>query len=286
VFGRSDKSAPVAEAERPVLHLSGPRLAAALESLIEGSEQDGGIERYVAAVGLKVDLFRDALADGRARRLDEGTFKTLCAFMAPVRRRIGARLEAGGFRTLREAIVALFDDAAEETRVDAAVRSFCTDFPDDKQHRWVRDLAAEILHYGDPERFPLMARWVWDARANTGVLREIWHGPDLDHRALDVPDGFHTFLVLRAELSQFLTDNGVFRDMPLYVDLLLAQVYAGYISAQGGSFLRTDFTAPDDPMRYTRRMLGLDGLNPNTGRTRLKLIDWEARVPDDARRLG
>jgi hypothetical protein len=269
VFGRSYQPAPVAEVERPVLDLSGPRLAAALESLIEGSEQDGGIERYVAALGVKVARFQDALADGRAIRLDEARFKTLCAFMAPVRRRIGPRLEAGGFREVREAIVALLDEAADESRVDTALGAFCAGFPDDKEHRWVRDLAAELLHYGDPERFPLMARWVWDARANTGVLREIWHGPEADHRALDVPDGYQTFLVLREELSQFLTDNGVFRDVPLYVDLLCAQVYAGYISAQGGTYLRADFTAPDDPMRYTRRMLGLDGLGRAPGNAKL-----------------
>ena len=93
----------------------------------------------------------------------------------------------------------------------------------------------------------MMSRWVWDARANTGVIREIWHALDVDHIVIDIPDSYDTFLVLREELSQYLTTNGVFRDVTDYVDLLTAQVYANYICEQGGTYLRTDFAAPEDP---------------------------------------
>ena len=89
-------------------------------------------------------------------------------------------------------------------------------------------------------------------------------------------DDYATFLVLRAELSQFLSGNGVFRDVLQFVDMLCAQVYAGYIGEQGGSYLRTDFTAPEDPMLHSRRLLGLDGIRPGTGRLRIKTIDGEA----------
>jgi hypothetical protein len=99
---------------------------------------------------------------------------------------------------------------------------------------------------------------VWDARANTGVLREIWHGEDVDTISLEVPDGYDTFVQLRQELSEYLSANGVFRDVLFYVDILMAQVYAGYISERGGTYLRADFTSPEDPMLHTRRMLGLD----------------------------
>ena len=81
-------------------------------------------------------------------------------------------------------------------------------------------LAAELLHYADPERYPLMTRWVWDARANTGVLREIWHDENVDSISIDVADGYATFLVLREELAQYLATNGVFREIPR-TDLLV-----------------------------------------------------------------
>lgn len=271
--------------ELPVLDLSGPPITAALEALITGSEADGGIERYVAALRLKVSLFRDNFAGG-AHALEHSSFKTLCALMASVRRRIGAHLADGGFAAIREALVELLDGAADTATADARLAMFCARFPQDRAHRWVRDLAAEVLHYTHPELYPLMCRWVWDAKANTGVLREIWHGEDVDRRIIDVPDSYATFLSLRQELAQFLSENGVFRDVPLFIDLLLAQIYAGYIGSQGGAFLRADFTSEEDPMQYVRRMLGLDGAGARGTRTRLKVVDGEASAVADAKLLN
>jgi len=261
--------------ERPVLDLSGDALRSSLQAMVAGSEQHGGIERYVDAVKLKSQMFRQALAGGAAAELEVETFKGLCTFMSTVRRRVGAWLTADSFGTMRLAIEELLDD---RELIDARIDQFCQRFPQDKGHRWVRDLAAEILHNTDPERVPLMNRWVWDARANTGVLREIWHADDIDHITIRVGDGYGTFLMLREELSQFLTDNGFFKDILYYVDILCAQIYAQYICEQGGSYLRADFSAPEDPMQHTRRLLGLDGVRPGSGKTRLKSIDGEAFI--------
>jgi hypothetical protein len=261
-----------------VLDLSGDALRAGLQVMIAGSEEHGGIERYVDAVKLKSTMFQQALADDVIDDLDLETFKGLCTFMATVRRRVGNWLNEDAFADLREGIKALLVD---DNNVDARIEVFCGRFPRDKAHRWVRDLATELLHNRDPERVPLMNRWIWDATANTGVLREIWHGEDVDHIKIPVGDGYATYLMLREELSQFLSDEGFFRDVLQYVDILCAQVYAQYICEQGGSYLRTDFSAPEDPMQHTRRLLGLDGVQPGNGKTRLKSIDGEAFVLDD-----
>ena len=105
-----------------------------------------------------------------------------------------------------------------------------------------------------------MTRWIWDAKANTGVLREIWHDPiagdEIDHVKIAVSDSHETFLVLREELSQFLSDNGIFTDMLWYNDVLSAQIYSIYINAQGGAYLKGDFQAIGDPLEHTRRILG------------------------------
>ena len=266
------------EFERPVLDLSGELLRGAMQAMVAGSEEHGGIERYIDAVKLKSTMFRQALVENDIADLDLETFKGLCTFMATVRRRIGAWLNEDSFGEMRGHIVELFDDAEH---IDDRIGRFCEQFPQDKKHRWVRDLAAELLHNADPERVPLMNRWVWDAKANTGVLREIWHAEDIDHITIRVADGYGTYIMLREELSQFLSDNGVFRDVLHYVDVLCAQVYAQYICEQGGSYLRADFTAPEDPMQHTRRLLGLDGVQPGNGRTRLKSIEGEAFVLED-----
>ena len=80
-------------------------------------------------------------------------------------------------------------------------------------------------------------------------------------------------IVLREELSGFLASNGVFRDVLHYIDLLCAQIYSEYICEQGGVYLRTDFASEMDATGFTWRMLGLDGIDPASGRTRVKLAD-------------
>ena len=270
------------EIERPVLDLSGDAIRMATQTMIKGSEELGGIERYVDAVKLKSEMFGQALADD-IENLELETFKGLCTFMSTVRRRIGPWLNEDSFAEVREALAGLL---ADDETVDARIEAFCARFPNDKKHRWVRDLATEILHNTDPERFPLMNRWVWDRQANTGVLREIWHAENIDHVTIPVGDGYGTYLMLREELSQYLSENGFFRDILQYVDILCAQIYAQYICEQGGSYLRADFSAPEDPMQHTRRLLGLDGVRPGNGRTRLKSIDGEAFVIDDSKPLN
>lgn len=247
------------------LHLSGERLKGALESLIARADEHGGVETYVVALKAKAQLFRESADAG----LDVKAFRTLCAHMSTVRRRIGRHAEPESFPRMKLLV--------EDLLKKGEIAPFCAAFPDDRDHRWVRDLAAELLHYADPERYPLMTRWVWDARANTGVLREIWHGENVDGITIEVPDTYDTFVQLREELAQYLTANGVFRDVLFYVDLLVAQVYADYIGERGGTYLRTDFSTAEDPMLHARRILGLDGISPS-GKTKLKSPDGRAEL--------
>lgn len=278
---RSLQAASRHELERPRLDLSGPILKQAFETLIQGTDLQGGIEAWIDALKLKSRMFQQALGPGHPADLPLDTFKSLCAFMASVRRRVGPWLEQPAYGEMTEAIGLLLDGVRDTTTTDERVAAFCARFPQDRKHRWVKDLAAELLHGVDAGRYPLMTRWIWDRKANTGVIREAWFGDDVDNITIPVADNFATCLMLREELSQFLTENGVFRDVPWYVDLLCAKVYADYIAAQGGVYLRADFSAPDDPMEHTRRLLGLDGVRAGSGRTRLKSIDGEAYVIED-----
>jgi len=240
---------------------------------VSRAEEQGGVEAYVEAVKIKSALFAQTLGSD----FDLKGFRTLCAHMATVRRRIGRYVEPGVFPETKTHVQKLLANRTDTAMVDARIGAFCAAFPNDREHRWVRDLAAELLHYADPERYPLMTRWVWDARTNTGVLREIWHDENVDSIRIEVPDGYATFLMLREDLAHFLSGNGVFRDVLFYVDVLMAQVYAGYIGERGGSYLRADFATPEDPMLHTRRILGLDGIDEN-GRSRLKAADGHAEV--------
>jgi len=205
--------------------------------------------------------------------------------MATVRRRIGTHAGAPGFEAMRERLSGLLAGAERTDDADARIEAFCDAFPRDRAHRWVRDLAAEVLHNVDPERYPLMCRWVWDARTDMGALREIWHAEDVDRVTIGVPSRYETFLVLREELSQFLAGQGVYRDVMFFVDLLCAQVYASYIHEQGGTYLRADFANAEEPMMHVRYLLGLDAV-ARDGRGRVKSTDGDASIVDDTPRLA
>lgn len=263
---------------RPELHLSGARLRAALNDVLVACEAQGGVENYIDALKIKARMFSTALLEGNVAELDIDTLAGLCTFMPTVRRRVAPYLTGDSLDLVRSAIGDLLREYRSTATTDLRLHSFVARFPGTAEHRWVRDFAAELLHQVSPELYPLMTRWVWDTAANTGVLREIWFGTDVDSRSIPVADSYGTFLVLREEMSVFLTENGFYRDLPFYVDLMQARIYAEYVAAQGGSYLRTDFSMPEDPLQHTRRMLGLDGVKAGTSKTRLKAVDGTSFV--------
>lgn len=245
--------------ERPRLDLSGPKLASAFETLTTVSEEHGGVEKYVDALKLKAQLFEEVFKKGADTPLEPAIVKGISLVMPTVRRRVSVYLDDDEkFETLRSAIAVLLDGMDDTRTTDARIKAFCASFPEDKDHRWIKDFASEILHNTDLQLYPQMNRWIWDKGSNSGVLREIWYDDDIDHITLDIPDGYGTYIMLREEVAQFLSGNGIYKDMFHYIDLLFAQVYSDYITAQGGTYLRADFSTPDDPMEHTRRLLGLD----------------------------
>ncbi len=272
-FKAKDEAAAVPAPRAIALELSGPILADILETLIYACDQDGGVERYVEALKFKISLFQDAFKDG-GDDLSAENFTKLCMFMPTVRRRVGEYIEdEEKFAELLVAMKGLFGAGD----IDARMTAFSAKFPQDKKHRWTKDLAAEILHNTDPELHPMMQRWVWDRKANSGVIRELWHG-DVDSETLHVDDDYEVFLKLREELSGYLTENGIFSDVLYYVDLVCAQAYANYIAAQGGLYLKADFSTKDEPITFTRRLLGLDGVAAKTNlEIAPSLIDGEAK---------
>ena len=213
-MARIGRNSVAAEQSGPVLDLSGPRLRRAFADLVTNAEATGGIERYVTALALKASLF-DELLGPHAADLTETEFLDLAAFITPVRRKIGPWLGENGFARLHARILRLVQD---QSHVDDRLAGFCAAFPQDKAHRWVRDLGAEVLHFTAPDRIPLMARWVWDARVGTGVLREVWHAEDVDAARITAPDDLATFATLRAELDAYYAKlYGLTRDELRYI---------------------------------------------------------------------
>ncbi len=253
----------------PVLDLSGPCLRGALDALGHAASEGGGIGAFVEAIALKARLFAEVLNPEALPMLDRARFLGLVAFMPTVRRRIGAFLDQAGFPVLHARIRGLLASRGE---VEARAGDFIACFANDRAHRWVRDLAAELLHFSAPEQVPLMTRWVWDSGTRTGVLREIWHDDSLDRRSDAPTDRLPTFRTLAREVQGFLREEGYFRDLALVQDLLFAHIYATYINDRGATYIKGDIAGAEDRMGHTSRLLGLDAIDAGSGTVRHRLV--------------
>jgi len=260
--------------ERPILHLDGRVLRNAFDSLVEAADKLEGVESLIESLSVKSTFFSRTFA--MPNRLTQPELLDICAFAPTVRRRIKLAMRQQGFEHLKGAICDLLDNLRVDN-ADRKIRQTINMFPTTKEYRWVRDLAAEIIHFREPDTYPLMTRWMWDRMSNTGVLREIWFADYRDNH-LDIDDTIPTHFALREELSSFLRSDGVYANMPFMIDLLCAWIYGDYIGSQGGSFLKVDFTQSGKNISYVLRMLGLDGASAKDGTTRVIMPDGNRYV--------
>lgn len=249
------------------IELSPQRLENALNRLFENLEPDGGLERYVAALKMKSELFGRLLAADAVAELDEEGRDTLLERVFSARRRLAPHvreMDLAEFRALVNELLHGQGSVAE--RMEAFIEGLPCE---GKACRARRDLAADLLHFYDPERYPLMARWVWDVNTDSGALRELVPHSD---QVTQLPTGGDpgTYLALREWIKEQLEAQAFYRDLDFMADLVLAEVYAEYIKAMAEGMLRTDFGAnSEDPSEHVRKLLGIDEQRLG-GRSRIK----------------
>lgn len=227
------------------------------EALIRIDEDDlmaiaGQMERKRALLGPA--LARDALT-----RPTADAVRPILARVFATRRRVDELLVSVGGPNLARAMAELvhgdvrigdrfraFDDAL--AAVDAPVR---------------RELAGECLHFADPERAWLWARWMWDPVARTGALPLVM----VDGFDLDAPDPGDAYLRVGAAIAAVLAtaDELGFRRMragPFVVDVYLAAIYAVYLYTVLRLRMTQEFTrVVPAHTELIRRLLGVHRLD-------------------------
>lgn len=121
------------------------------------------------------------------------------------------------------------------------------------------ELAAELLHFGDPGKYWLWSRWVWNPLTRTGALPLV-ADEDFD---LEV-DGLGATYVRVGEAIRFLDESAEaasFRPASggnLGTDVFLAGIYGVYMSTVLGLKMSQEFNAvvPALP-ELARRLLGV-----------------------------
>jgi hypothetical protein len=194
------------------------------EALIKISEEEiGAVAELVAR---KQAMLAPALTEAALRPANAAAVRPILARVFATRRRSDEILTTVGAPILaneiRELIHGSGSPAGRFTRFDEALPGL------DGPVR--RELAGECLHFADPERQWLWARWMWDPEARTGSL------PLLMVEGFDFSgaDAGAVYLRVGAATSAVVAtaDDLGFRRMrasPFAVDVYLAAIYGIYL---------------------------------------------------------
>ena len=236
-----------------------------LEEAFEGQQ---GLAELVTSLAEKTASFRRLLLEDQ-QPLTEVQMEHLVAQMFTARRKIWPLIQEQGpvkvGELMRELLVGHGDLTQRMARFDEALPAT------GKVKRVVRDMGAEVLHFSDPERYPLMTRWVWDQNTTSGAIREFIRGGDY---LTDFPFGEspEMFEGLRQWMRDALLELGVYRDVPYMVDIILAHQYSQYVRAMAEGFLRSDFGGQTDFTEQIRKLLGVE-VHRRMGGSRIKRDD-------------
>ena len=237
-----------------------------MTTLLEAAELDGGIGAYLESLAAKQQLVAGLLGEEAIDALDDARIEALLETVFIARRRLFPVLtEMGGAATAAALRELLYGDAPLAERMRGFVASLPIRDGDGREararaarlRRGAHDLAAEALHFVDPVRYPLMARWVWDDSTMSGALREFVRGGNAA-QTLPLDTRPETFEAARRWIAGEIEAQGIYRDLPYWVDLVKAAAYAHYFRAMTGGVLGSDFSRSGGPEESVRKLLGIE----------------------------
>lgn len=240
-------------------------------------ELDGGIEAYLASLGAKHQAYADLLAQPRIERLTLDDMELLLDRVFTARRRVFPALESMGAACAAALIGELLYGTAP---LGSRIQGFVDAMPGaegmgrdsihaaDKVRRAAWDFACEMVHFSDPVKHPLMSRWVWDQSTQSGALREFIRGSDAmgEIPFNNTPELFEGG---RRWLAEQIAEQGIYRDIPYWIDLVLAEAYTTYFRSVTEGSLGADFGRGGPAYEQLRKLLGIDASRAE-GRTRVK----------------
>lgn len=124
------------------------------------------LQKICAEVELKSQWFQKKLSRKSLPSLSSAEYFSLLRRIFSARRKSDAIMKQFRPDDLRAWTWALlYGDDSTKTRFQAFV-----DRLDSLEDNIRRDIASEILHFTDPERYWLWTRWMWDPKTRTGAL--------------------------------------------------------------------------------------------------------------------
>jgi hypothetical protein len=212
------------------------------------------MEAIAAELEKKSARFKEALTPQALDKADPERLRRLLRSIFATRRRAREILDAVGADPLARELAELlhggdpvgrrldrFDDAL--AAVEPALR---------------RDVAGEVLHFTDPERYWLWTRWMWDPEIRTGALPLVTM-QDFD---LSAPSAGATYLRIGQAVA-FVNETGRavgftrFGSEAFGIDVYLACVYGVYLYTITRMRMTQEFNKVIPPLpQLVRRLLG------------------------------
>ena len=235
-------------------------------ALQHNADEEGGIEVFLASLEAKHQLFSSLLGPDSIDHLSMDGVEALLETVFSARRRVYTRFGEIGLQSTTAAIhvllygkstlldrMTVFSEIVEiNEAADKEARKIAA-----KNRRAVYDFGAELLHFNDPLKYPLMTRWVWDQNTVSGALREFIRGNDT---MPDVPLGNSPEMYegARVWLAAQLAEQGLYKDVHYWIDLVQAQAYSEYFRSMAEGMLSADFGRASGPADYVKKFLGID----------------------------
>ncbi|MBI3028730.1 MAG: hypothetical protein HYY64_04375 [Candidatus Rokubacteria bacterium] len=203
----------------------------------------------------KRDRFRALLARPSGAPPTEGELRALLRSIFSTRRRTPELLE----RARAERLASWIGDlVGGRGPVEARFQVFC-DRLDGVPESLSYDLASELLHFTDPERYWLWTRWVWDPKTRTGALPLV----TMEEYDLVAPS-LGTMYLRVGEATAFVHETGRAAGFTpigqgaFGVDVYLACVYGVYVYTTVRMRMTQEFNRVIPPLpELCRRLLGV-----------------------------
>jgi hypothetical protein len=228
----------------------------AAKELIEQINQHLGLEARAALVAElqdKAAAMRALLAPGAAGARDAARVRAALELTFVARRRVSELISA---RSDAELVAWVGGLLAEHEPLAARFERFCAAGP--LAGGPAAELASELLHFGDPERYWLWSRWIWSPESRTGAL-PLLIGEEFALSA-DGPGATYERVGEAVRVLDESPEAGAFRSAGggrLATDVLLAGSYAIYMRTVLGMKMTQEFNALVPPMpALVRRLLG------------------------------
>ncbi len=235
-----------------------------LQSLLNATEDKGGIDGFIEALKNKHVLFSSVLGKEKIDELSPENLSILLDTVFTARRKLPASLNKVPHEVIVQQIKHLLygkQSITERMQQFSAM----VDGENKKVQRAAWDFGAELMHFYRPEKIPHMSRWVWNENEASGALREFIRGGDT-MRDVTFGSAPENFEASRVWFAQQLGQQGFYRDIHYLIDLLVAQAYADYIlsMSSGMGMFGPQFGGGElKPLELIVKLLGIDPAKKN-----------------------